>query len=117
MSRKIAEAGETVDIVHLYAQTEWHSPAAISGSRTGLAKLRDAIDTAISGGTGAARVMTDDGEGYGIAVLCEGPHDAIAWTGEDSDRGMPYSDPLAASPPKRTFWDRVHAVVTPRRRG
>jgi hypothetical protein len=111
MAHARIEAGDAVDIVHLYAQTEWHSPAAISGSRSGLVRLRDALDSAIAGGTGCAGIMTDDGEGYAIVVMCEGPQSMGDWNGDPTDRGLPYSDELAASPPKRSFWDRVHAVA------
>jgi len=111
MATSRLEPGDAVDIVHLYAQSEWHSPAAISGSRTGLIRLREALDAAIANGTGRAGVMTDDGEGYAISVMCEGPQTMGEWSGHESDRGLPYSDELATSQPRRSFWERVHAIA------
>jgi hypothetical protein len=104
-------ADDRVDILHLYGQTQWHSPAAISGSRHGLELLRAAIDDALTKGSGCASVMTDDGEGYTLVVMREGPDTMRTWTEDDLDRGLPYSDDIASCPPEASFWKRVDEIA------
>lgn len=105
---------DPVEILHLYAQNHWHSPAAISGSHEGLRRLRDALDAAMNGGSGRAEVMTDDGEGYVVAVMREGPQTMGEWSGGDHDRGLPNTDEEAGSPPSASFWKRVMDIVVKR---
>lgn len=102
---------DRVEILHLYGQTKWHSPAAISGSRLGLERLRSAIDDALNDRNGVASVMTDDGEGYALVVMREGPDTMGEWTAEELDRGLPYSDDIASCPPEASFWRRVHDLA------
>ena len=106
-----AVPGDKVDILHLYAQDRWHSPAVISGSRSGLELLRRAIDDALANGTSAVEVMTDDGEGYAVVVMHEGPDDMEGWTAENLDRGLPYVEDIAACPADAGFWQRVHRIA------
>lgn len=99
---------DPVEIVHIYGQDQWHSPAAISASRHGLELLRAAIDEALEQGVGVASLMTDDGEGYALVVMREGPDTMGEWTAVELDRGLPYSDDIASCQPDASFWRRVH---------
>lgn len=54
--------------LHVYGQYREHSGATIIGTREGLAALRDAVDAALTSGTGNAAVFATDGEGYGLIV-------------------------------------------------
>jgi hypothetical protein len=56
-----AKGDAEIGWVHLYAQNYWHSPAAIVGDEEGLTKLRNAIDQALSCGSGGVEVFTADG--------------------------------------------------------
>lgn len=53
----------------IYAQREEHENARIVGSRAGLERLRDAIDSALSCGASAwERVVAPDGEHYDVVI-------------------------------------------------
>lgn len=55
--------------MHVYAQSMWHSPASIVGTREALKGLRDAIDQCLhSGMETEAKGITADGEGYCVTV-------------------------------------------------
>ena len=69
------------EILHVYAQDQWHEDAFIVGDRAALVKLRDAIVQALDGdadpfddtisreGLGKTAVFAADGEGYSLHVV------------------------------------------------
>ena len=59
---------ERAACVHIYGQWDNHCEAIIRGNAAGLAALRNAIDAAIKGGKAEAKIMTNDGEGYGVRI-------------------------------------------------
>lgn len=70
--------------LHILAQSWPHEPAFVIGGRAGLTALHNAIQRAMRGGAAKATVMGNDGEGYGLVVVCR----------EDmSDVPVPYVDP------------------------
>jgi hypothetical protein len=64
------------DVLHIFAQSQWHGDAAICGTRTALTNLRDAIQKALDGGKGECESFVNDGEGYDIGVRLETPESA-----------------------------------------
>lgn len=75
-----------IGYMHLYAQEQWHDDAYVIGDETALRALRDAIDKALSGGTGTSLAFAGDGEGYRVRVVVRGPERLP----------MPYTDEIAA---------------------
>jgi hypothetical protein len=59
---------ETTPWLHLRGQFSYHGEALISGSRAGLAALRDALDQAIENRDAEAEVFASDGEGYVVTI-------------------------------------------------
>ncbi|MBS0959817.1 hypothetical protein [Acetobacter thailandicus] len=59
-------------VLHVIAQYDQHDDAHIIGTRAGLLRLRDAIDSALSevNVTKKASVITNDGEGYVALIRC-----------------------------------------------
>lgn len=55
--------------LHIRGQLTYHSQARISGTTAGLIALRDAINSAVEIGVGAAEVYASDGEGYAVDVI------------------------------------------------
>lgn len=55
--------------LHIRGQLTYHFEARISGTTAGLIALRDAINSAIEAGVGAAQVYASDGEGYAVDVI------------------------------------------------
>lgn len=77
----------TPDVLHCYAQSQWHDDAYISGGRVALQALRDAIDIALRDGIGEVETFTSDGEGYSLFVVAMTEQDALR-------QAVPYSDAL-----------------------
>lgn len=58
-------------MIHIYAQSAWHAPSHIFGTRGDLLKLAEAIRDALEDGEGDCGTYTADGEGYQVEVyLC-----------------------------------------------
>lgn len=58
-------------MTHIYAQSAWHDPAHIFGTRDDLLKLAEAIRDALENGEGDCGVFAADGEGYQVEFfLC-----------------------------------------------
>lgn len=55
--------------LHIRGQFTYHSQARIAGTTAGLIALRDAINSAIETGVGAAEAYASDGEGYAVDVI------------------------------------------------
>ncbi len=78
-----------IELLHIYPQEAWHSPAVVVGNRVGLTLLRDAINDALEKGLGQALEFTTDGEGYEVnAVLLDEPWESTEWLRLD----VPYTD-------------------------
>lgn len=88
-------------LLHVYAQESWHSPAQIMGHRDALKALRDAIDRALQTGMEASsEAMTNDGEGYHVIINIR--------DGEGLARlQLPYYDPKASGRSLAIEWERV----------
>jgi len=86
---------ETIKLLHLYAQTNWHDPAFIVGNRPALLALKAAIERALSDeeGMGKADAFTADGEGYSLYVALNASEQlsSLDWQG----LRLPYTDPIA----------------------
>lgn len=56
--------------LHLYAQSQWHSPAYIAGDREALMRLRHVITLALGDidYQAKAEFFTNDGEGYQLYI-------------------------------------------------
>lgn len=57
------------NLLHVYAQGQWHGDAWLVGDREGLTALRDAVDRALTDGSAACEAFVDDGEGYAVLVV------------------------------------------------
>ncbi len=86
---------ETIKLLHLYAQADWHDPAFIVGNRPALLALKAAIERALSDeeGIGKADAFTADGEGYSLYVALNESEQlsSLDWQG----LRLPYTDPIA----------------------
>lgn len=81
-------------LLHIYAQEFWHSPAEIMGSREALKALRDVIDTALlTGQESHSKAMAVDGEGYSVIINIRDEKALNA-------RPLPYYSPLASRRPE-----------------
>lgn len=56
-------------MLHIFAPTRFDNVGAIVGDHAALRRLRDAINDAMSSGTGGTYLRQSDGEGYSLAVL------------------------------------------------
>lgn len=56
-------------MLHIFAPTSFDNVGAIVGDHAALRRLRDAINDAMSSGTGGTYLLQSDGEGYSLAVL------------------------------------------------
>ena len=100
------------ELLHLYSQRYFHTPAFIIGNRAGLELLLGAITAALEAGGGCAEVFASDGEGYGVLVKLEDtpwlePEDRVAWSRLDP----PYSDEEACGPPRPGSWWPVETAT------
>ncbi|MBV6322512.1 hypothetical protein [Duganella violaceipulchra] len=57
--------------LHLASPGSDGAAAVIAGDNDALLRLRAAIDTALSGGAGAAQFYSSDGESYGMVLMRE----------------------------------------------
>ncbi len=80
------------ELLHVYGQSYWHTPALVIGQKTALLKLRDAIDKALQDGHGRCDVFANDGEGYTVHVLLE---DSDWLNNPWTEMELPYTDPVA----------------------
>lgn len=55
---------------HIYSQNSWHDEAYIVGNRTGLEKLRDAINLTLEKGNTKNDFWPKDLEGYDVMISC-----------------------------------------------
>lgn len=69
-----AEEWDSLEWLHVYGQHSYHADATIKATRAGLVELRNAVDKALSDGSGQARVMASDGEGYRLEVVLVSTH-------------------------------------------
>lgn len=60
----------TAGVAHIIAQSYFHQPAFLIGDREGLERIRDAIAQALETGEARRGIFAQDGEGYGVHVLC-----------------------------------------------
>lgn len=92
----------TAGVAHILAQRAFHDPAFIIGDCLGLARIRDAINAALEAGEARRGVFAQDGEGYGVHVLCitEAEMDGVPYGYTDTemcgDRG-PWTDAMIRS--------------------
>lgn len=93
-----------LELLHIHAQSFWHSPAYIVGNTAALEQLRDAITAALTKGKGKTTAFVNDGEGYQITVC----RDDSPWDQGSSwwDRETPYTDPIA-------YEDGLHPLDAP----
>ena len=82
-----------MNLLHIYAQEQWHDDAFIVGNRHGLEVLREAITKALEAGRASGSdLYVTDGEGYEVKIICEDS----GWR-EESWRSLslPYTDEIA----------------------
>jgi hypothetical protein len=89
----------TTPWLHVYAQDLSHDDAAIVGTRSGLAALRDALDAALAAADGKtkAEVFVNDGEGYLLTV-------AVVSGEKMVEMAVPYTDDCAREKRSGTVW-------------
>ena len=56
--------------LHVYGPRWWHDSATIIGDRAALERLRQLIDMALESSTAGSELMTQDGEGFHMRVIC-----------------------------------------------
>lgn len=73
---RIAMNTKPPNILHIYAQEEYHGDAQIVGTRDALIRLRETIDTVLQTTsehykvTCTAQFFANDGDGYEVTVAC-----------------------------------------------
>jgi hypothetical protein len=67
---------EEFGVVHIWGQGAWHETAYIRGNRSGLERLKRAVDEALEAGSGSAEAYVSDGEGYDIDIRIVSDKDA-----------------------------------------
>ena len=107
---KKIELSDPLPLVHIHGQYSPHDMAGIVGTEEGLKRIRDAIDKAIKSGSSSADLMTDDGEGYGLAIVMDGPKNYGAWK-NDSGWGLPYIDDIFGGPPPKGLWAKFYKAL------
>lgn len=86
------------DICHVYGPGQWHDDAIIAADTSALLKIKQAVDEALTNGTGECELFVNDGEGFTFAVLkVDNP--------ETKEKlAIPYTDDFAASKNKDAIW-------------
>lgn len=69
---------ESIPVVHLYAQYQWHDDAFIVANREGLLALQRAITEALENGHGSTEAFVGDGEGFSVRIVVK-DEDLSAW--------------------------------------
>ena len=100
--------GDTMDVVHVWAQEYFHCDGFIVGNKGGLLKLKDAIEKALADKNGMAKceVFVCDGEGYDLHV--------VAVEGDTKDLATPYVDESFAAENREHAiypWNQVYPPV------
>lgn len=86
-----------VSLLHVWAQEMWHEEVFIIGNNDGLQQLRDVIGEALKGisaktdGRKRPALMTNDGEGFTVHVICDDKSDWNAKDGAWAKRAVPYT--------------------------
>jgi hypothetical protein len=82
------------NVIHVYPGEAWHCDGYIVGEKSGLLRLRKAIDAALESennpGMGVAPAFVNDGEGYNLFVICtdeETDYLSVPYTSEDALMG------------------------------
>lgn len=88
-----------MNMLHVFAQSQWHDEAFVAGDRKSLEDLRAAIDKALAAHDGHAKAtsFTNDGEGFDVHVLLldEKTMDRLA---------LPYTDEIASEKKDTALW-------------
>jgi hypothetical protein len=94
-----------IDVVHIHAQPQWHDEAFIVANRSGLLKLREAIDRALEEGSAQVELMPADGECFNLHIIV-GDED---WQSEFWKKAaLPYTDELASEKRPDAVWPWHH---------
>lgn len=99
------EKEQSVNLLHIYAQEQWHGEAYIIGSRGGLIELKKAIIQALNSGKGETGedvpIYASDGEGYKIKVTMNNTD----WLKPFWDKlAMPYTGEVASDKREDAVW-------------
>lgn len=87
------------NLLHIYSQNYWHSPAYIVGDKETLLALKEAIDKALTQNQSSFESSTIDGEGYDVKVFLKESSNEEYW----DNAALPYTDDVAMSP-KEAIW-------------
>jgi hypothetical protein len=67
---------EDFGVVHIWGQGAWHETVYIRGNRSGLERLKRAVDDALEVGSASTEAYVSDGEGYDIDIRMVDDEDA-----------------------------------------
>lgn len=88
-------------LLHIYGQDTWHDDVHIVGTEEALKELRDTIDEALCGVPHTMDAFVNDGEEYGIKIICmEGYWGTMAWR----RLAVPYTADCAKEIHVDTLW-------------
>jgi hypothetical protein len=86
---------EEFGVVHIWGQGAWHDTVYIRGNRSGLERLKRAVDEALEAGVASTEAYVSDGEGYDIDIQMVSDEDAEML-------GVPYFEDIACEDESRT---------------
>ena len=94
------------NLLHIYAQEQWHGEAYIVGNRGGLQELKRAIEQALRNGKGetgryGTYVCPNDGEGYKVKITMNNTD----WLGAFWDKlALSYTEEVASDKREDAVW-------------
>lgn len=86
------------NILHVYGQRQWHEEVYIAGDRVALQLLANAINKAISDGTGECQTSVNDGEGFDVYVSRVEDQQTL------DNLAVPYTKDAAKEKDKAAIW-------------
>jgi len=96
---------DIINLLHIYAQEQWHGEAYIVGNRDGLIELKKAIIQALNSGKGETGedvpIYVNDGEGYKVKVTMNN----TGWLEPFWVKlAVPYTEKIASEKRKDAVW-------------
>jgi len=98
---------DILNLLHIYAQEQWHGEAYIVGNKGGLLELKKAIEQALSNGSGqtvdeyGVPIYVNDGEGYKVKVTMNN----TGWLEPFWVKlAVPYTEEVASEKRKDAVW-------------
>jgi hypothetical protein len=86
------------NILHVYGQGQWHEEVYIAGDRVALQLLANAINKAISSGTGECQSCVNDGEGFDVHIRLVNDQQML------DKLAVPYTNGVGEEKDKSAIW-------------